>query len=269
MSNDTSDKSAATDNAATAVRLEVKDLAVTIPLFGSGLAITYEVGSFYPLGSNAFGLFSLSEHLLWALAAFPIVLILLGAFVTVHGFVVVQNFRKSLRKRRPDAGRRYKRKIRLFIISYVAAGAAAVWMGWNERSAFLIALGMGSFICAILQFLPFRIKIERYSGMLSLVAIAFLIAYAVGFDQTRKQLLSGCTAEFAFKDGIKSAVLVRSGERGALLYDPVRNRFTFDKWEDLKRIDWPYISSVQRFSFLPVPADIEQERSACSAASSR
>jgi hypothetical protein len=47
----------------------VKDLLVLIPLFGSVLAMTWEVGSFIPTGG--FTYFSLSEHLLAAVNALP------------------------------------------------------------------------------------------------------------------------------------------------------------------------------------------------------
>jgi hypothetical protein len=250
-----------TDKAA-AVRFEIKDLMVMIPLLGSGLAITYEIGSFYPLGSSAFGLFSLSEHLLWALAAFPIVLILLGSGVMTYWLYSIEKFRGSLRKRRPDEGRRRKRNNKLTFIAFVAGGVICLWLGWKDRSAFFIALGMLAFGAASTTFLPSGRRTRPYALML-MVAFAFMIAGAVGFDQTRNKLLSRCAAEFAFKDGIKSAVLVRSGERGALLYDPVRNRFTFDKWEDLKSIDWPYLSPAQQFSIFPVPIEIKRARSAC------
>jgi hypothetical protein len=62
---------------------ELKDAALFLPLLGSLLAITYEIGSFWPLGGAAsFGLFSLSEHLLWAFPAIPTVFsILVGGLI--------------------------------------------------------------------------------------------------------------------------------------------------------------------------------------------
>ena len=249
-------------------RLDIKDLAVLVPLLGSGLAVTYEIGSFYPLGAIAFGLFSLSEHLLGALAAFPIVLALLGTSILAYWQFSIVTFRRSLRRRRPDEGRRKKRINNLILFALVGLGAILVWAGWKNRSAFYIAVGLCSFGSASLAFLPRSTRIRLHILML-VVAFAFLLAGAVGVDHTRKALLSRCVAEFAFKDGVKSAVLVRSGERGILLYDPARNQFTFDKWDDLKSIGWPFLSRLREFSILPVPPDIDRARSACDIASSR
>jgi len=246
---------------APAARFDIKDLAVLIPLLGSGLAITYEIGSFYPLGSVAFGLFSLTEHLLWALAALPIVLALIGAGLMSYWIVSIEKFRRSLRRRRPDEGRRKKRNAKLNFVVAVVGGVVCLWFGWKERSAMFIALAMFAFGAASLTFLPTGKPARPYSLMI-VVAFAFLMAGAVGFDQTKNKLRNACVAAFTLKDGMKSAVLVRSGERGALLYDPVRNQFTFDKWEDLKSIVWPYLSTTQQFSIFPLP--IKRVHSACS-----
>ena len=58
--------------------LPVKDLVVLIPLFATSLAISWEVGRFGPYGGFLF--FSLSEHLLAAMAALPVALFLSTLF---------------------------------------------------------------------------------------------------------------------------------------------------------------------------------------------
>ncbi|MET4799195.1 hypothetical protein ABIA96_001762 [Bradyrhizobium sp. LB11.1] len=52
-------------------KLETKDYLLLVPALASGLAIVYELGSFYPLGTVAFSLFSITDHLLWALQNLP------------------------------------------------------------------------------------------------------------------------------------------------------------------------------------------------------
>src|SRR4051794_32207120 len=47
------------------LKLELKDWLVLVPAIGTGLALTYQAGSFIPLGGAAFGLFSLTDHLIW------------------------------------------------------------------------------------------------------------------------------------------------------------------------------------------------------------
>src|SRR4051812_23785803 len=51
-----------------------KDFFVLIPLVGTTLAALYEVGFFYGIGISYFTLFSLSEHIVFALTALPLAL---------------------------------------------------------------------------------------------------------------------------------------------------------------------------------------------------
>jgi hypothetical protein len=51
--------------------IQVKDYIVVVPTLGTALAISWEVGSFLPIGGIAFGAFSLTEHLVFALQALP------------------------------------------------------------------------------------------------------------------------------------------------------------------------------------------------------
>jgi hypothetical protein len=54
-----------------------------IPLLGAGIALTYDVGYFWTIGISFFTLFSLSEHIVLALQAFPLALVLLPAFIAL------------------------------------------------------------------------------------------------------------------------------------------------------------------------------------------
>jgi hypothetical protein len=54
-----------------------------IPLLGAGIALTYDVGYFWTIGISFFTLFSLSEHIVFALQAFPLALVLLPAFIAL------------------------------------------------------------------------------------------------------------------------------------------------------------------------------------------
>ena len=47
-----------------------------LPVLGAAIALTFDVGCFYAIGIDFFTLFSLSEHILFAIQALPIVLVL-------------------------------------------------------------------------------------------------------------------------------------------------------------------------------------------------
>jgi hypothetical protein len=51
-----------------------------IPLLGAAVALAFDAGCFYALGINFYTLFSLSEHIAFAIPAFPIALIFLFMF---------------------------------------------------------------------------------------------------------------------------------------------------------------------------------------------
>ena len=67
-----------------------------IPLLAPLLAVGFDVGSFYAININFFTLFSLSEHVLFALEALPIVIVLL-LFVSI----LLPFFAYQPKKRRP------------------------------------------------------------------------------------------------------------------------------------------------------------------------
>ena len=57
--------------AAEASELFTKDLVVAIPLIGTAIAISYDVGYFYGIDILLFTLFSIAEHIVFALEAAP------------------------------------------------------------------------------------------------------------------------------------------------------------------------------------------------------
>src|SRR4051812_9890749 len=52
-----------------------KELIVFIPVFGSALAIVFDVGYFSGIDINLFTLFSINEHIVFALQVFPTTLL--------------------------------------------------------------------------------------------------------------------------------------------------------------------------------------------------
>ena len=212
-------------------RLDAKDLAVFIPLFGSSLAIAYEVGSFIPLGSGAFALFNLSDHLLWALRAVPTVLIIFAAITVL---MPLYGIARSLK------GRRWKCFLRVVAAVCLCFGLFLLVFGWLKSSVFELVVGFGAMTVAILAITPSVLRTFSLQFTL-LILFGLVAAMAAGIDASRAQLHFTCLADFNLKAGVQSAVLVRSGERGLLLFDPSQQKFTFEKWDDLKNISWLYL----------------------------
>jgi hypothetical protein len=57
-----------------------KEILVAVPVLGSAIAISYDVGYFYGLDIKLFTLFSIAEHIVFALEALPFAL-MVSAFV--------------------------------------------------------------------------------------------------------------------------------------------------------------------------------------------
>ena len=69
-------------------QVELKDVAVIVPLIGSTLAISFEVGSFTPIIEGSFSLFSITEHIGFALSVLPIAIALSAIVVPSALFFV-------------------------------------------------------------------------------------------------------------------------------------------------------------------------------------
>jgi hypothetical protein len=55
-----------------------KELLIIIPLLGSAIAIVFDVGYFAGIDLSLFTIFSLNEHILFALAVFPEAIVVAG-----------------------------------------------------------------------------------------------------------------------------------------------------------------------------------------------
>jgi hypothetical protein len=212
-------------------RLELKDWLLLVPAMGSCVAVTYEIGCFVPLGSSTFGLFSLSEHLLWALQALPFAMIFVaGAFTAL---IFQASFESRLEKSAADetAETKARKKVlgvifvlTLLLIAILLRQAAYVWI---------------PFVMLIFALLPKPGRPRPVLGICFITFTALTFVLLTGFDQTRSLLNKSDPARFDFGGAnVKQLILVRSGEHGLLLYDRPAGRFLFTKMDDLKTIVW-------------------------------
>jgi hypothetical protein len=212
-----------------------KDVLVILPFLGSALALSWEVGSFIPIGGGSFGLFSLSEHLLFAVQALPIALAFAGLLA-----VILTGLARSPKRYRLTRGANVRWALRAIVAFFFALGLIIFVVGLAiERSTMLATLGIGviGFSVAFAIYPPVVVLWPIQFGIfLSVLALAF--AVAVGVDSTRGQLNIPSPVELTLDGKAKEVVVVRSGERGLLLCDPLTQKFSFAKWEAVKGFDW-------------------------------
>jgi hypothetical protein len=224
----------------------LKDALIAIPFLASALALTWEVGYFIRIRGGAFGLFSIPEHLTFALQALPLALLVtsMSMLALVRDSITTSLGSGSPRLIRVERVLHRYRNITLGI-SVVGAALFCTWYFLDSLDFGLILLTSATFLPYwIVNFVPRRLLLNPliiYSGVL----VVFFAALAVGFDSARLQIRSPAPLN-SIKVGEKgkdvetelNVRVVRTGERGVLYFDPVSQTFGFLPWDYVKRVDW-------------------------------
>ena len=211
------------------LKLETKDYLLLVPTLATGLAVIYELGSFYPLGTVAFSLFSITDHLLWALQMLPYSIITVGISITAAIFYNVF-FGNS--KPIVSSKRSWRRRFFAILLN-ICIGMFFLAFGLYDRSGTLIVIGIFGLT---LWLLP--ASRQLFPAVLLRRCAAFV--FTLGFDGTRRFLNKATPAQFEFSSGnIKNLILVRSGDHALLLFDrDLQQFFKIVKLDELKSIVW-------------------------------
>jgi hypothetical protein len=78
----------ATDERAKSPELGIKEVLLIIPACIRGLALAWDSGTFYPLGGTAYSLFTLTEHLGFALYQIPQAILMIFLVAMTFGLHV-------------------------------------------------------------------------------------------------------------------------------------------------------------------------------------
>src|SRR5579872_6883656 len=125
-------------------KLDAKDYLLLVPTIATGLAVIYELGSFYPLGTVAFSLFSVTDHLLWALQILPYSIA--TVVISIIAIVIFEALRGNAKA--PSSEKRGRTRQYLSTLLNMCVGSAFLVYGWHERSGTLIVIGIFLFILA-------------------------------------------------------------------------------------------------------------------------
>jgi len=209
-----------------------KMLAV-VPILGSLVAVTYDVGYFWSVDPIYFGFFSLSEHIVFAAQAIPMAIILTMAIFGSVAWLVAYRQRgaqgaeavtKSANERRIETG------FALFFILGVPLNLAI----GNYEAAIYMLLTVGS--------------IWAYSsyGRESVLALQFLtlaqglfVAFLIGVAVPRLQMASLDATHLVTltKDGDLRGRVLRAGERGLLFFDQGLKHVRFIKSDEFRFVE--------------------------------
>ena len=115
--------------------------------------------------------------------------------------------------------------------------AVGIFFGF---SAFIVLGSAVALLFAITFFVRIHLTRSPFAA-LGLVSFSILLAMLFGVDETRKQLnqkSNRARADLRLLDKSLKSIVLRSGERGILTYDPQSQIFSFNKWETVKGVDW-------------------------------
>jgi hypothetical protein len=217
-------------------KLEInKDLfVVLIPLLGSALAVTFNVGYFSGINLNLFSIFSLSEHTVSALEVLPEALMF--AFVVGLLAVYIQQV--------PPLINKYK--LGLIILLMAVSGGLWYFALWYFTAQYL--LGIGTYLLGIGTLIAFGFCLYVWLETESLVArvatlctAAVVLDFMLGYSMATAYLADAKNATpttIETNAGVRiDARLIRSGDRGVLFIDPCHNnRVNLLKWDEIKEI---------------------------------
>jgi len=210
-----------------------KDAFVLLPLIGTALAVIYDVGFFSGIGPAYFTVFSLSEHIIFALYFLPFAIIVTAIFVLYVYFTGPWEAPETTRRAFAKPNR-----LKLFAALLVSAPFAA----WAVYHIFFDDPKLvPTFIAFTVSFVALVISINRsllikfVCGLLAATVCVFVVGYQVGTRPARPVAQTATTIEL--KDGKQiPARIVRTGDRGILFFDATGAQLSLLRWDQVRQI---------------------------------
>jgi len=231
----------------------VKTLATTIPILSGMTALTYDVGFFYGVQISYFTFFTLTEHLAFAIQAIPSAF--LFAFWVVSAIITnrymenkeatqISEIEASLPKMPHEQivalanklTRREKLKAVLrpiFIIAWVGLLAALLY-----NRSFVLALWFG--VVPIFQYywdVATATTVNRIITTVLAITFTLCIAFCFGIERAESNISSSIVSRVSTDANVINARVLRSGERGMLVYAVDDKQLQFLKWDSIKQVD--------------------------------
>jgi hypothetical protein len=208
-----------------------KEMLIIVPVLGSALAIIYDVGFFTGLGTSLFTLFSLSEHILFALEVLPLGLLMATALGITASYDAEKPIGRLLREKWPVAER-----LALPLLCLLVAMLLFVLV-YFKLYYFSIAVLVGS---------GFLVAALRSTGItrrgLYIVLGVTVLTFSIGHDNARLSLqpIRSSTTTTTIQTRAEPTIqarIIRTGDRGILFYNPVEKQITLLRWDEITKIN--------------------------------
>ena len=217
-----------------------KDILAVAPALATAIAISFDVGYFTGIDINYFNMFSLSEHLIFALQPAPFIFgitAMAALAIALWDAMAIRAFIKQLEE--DAAGRRSQTKRKSWLDEWiplmVLALSLAVQLYFRTFSLAFITAGAIIFVF-FGNFFPevvlSRRAILAYAAVVCSIGI-FIYAYQLAL----RDLASKSEPHIVtLTEGEIRGQIIRSGERGVLFYVPASSQITLLKWDMAKSI---------------------------------
>jgi hypothetical protein len=165
----------------------VKEFLVTLPVLGSALAVTFDVGYFTALDINYFNIFSISEHITFALEVLPTALAI--SILTIVTPMAVQYGRDNARahaEKEHQTGKPipfYKEGIFWFTVVWLVFN---LFLIWRWPSYFLGVVAVAFVIAIALVTLIPNYFIRPFVLAATAIVASLGLAFATGLDAAIK-----------------------------------------------------------------------------------
>jgi hypothetical protein len=201
--------------------VSTKEIILYVPIVGGTIAAVYDVGYFSALGISFFSLFSLSEHLVFAIQASPFALLatlVVGLILTARHLDIFQKY--------------VGRSLHIFGFGFVVLAMILFTINFQISSSILMGVGY------ILFFLsPVIGRAPRAIYFIALIGGGFTAVLFIGTSLAERKLQSSATEIIQIKgEGRIEGTLIRSGDRGILFFDYSMKSIRFRQWNDVIQI---------------------------------
>lgn len=219
------------------IEFELRDVLVATPVLGIAVAISWDFGRSTAYGG--FTLFSVSEHVLGALAALPIALALVMLFPVLIAWTDQNSPKPPASRPPPGALARFV----AFAFIFFLCTALAIF-GLFIHFAIIVIAASTIFALVTLALLTQNTTILLWP---MLISGCLLWTIAAGNDFARVEMNAVIANPeradvIETKSGEKRGHVLMSGERGVLMFQPETNEVMLVRWDEIKSIRWKRLS---------------------------
>jgi hypothetical protein len=211
----------------------LREAVVFVPILGAAIALSFDVGYFHGVDINLFTLFSVSEHIVFALEALPIGF-MIAIYVVSHAALVSnRQVRTFLQNAGFDKLRRHRGPIAL---GTLAIGVLLVIWALHIGAVFLVAVMLPLGI--LLIWWPINQRKPSPLYLLFAIAVVIYLSFIFGVHAATDYLERDFVTQSLVTDLERiEAKIIRSGDRGVLFQNVKTRSVGFLRWDAIKKIE--------------------------------